>query len=58
MPFLLFYCVLPDLAVYLEPGFGFRFVIFTVTSDFLFVLCIPFFILFYLLLTVIIFYFL
>ena len=42
MPFLLFYCVLPDLAVYLEPGFGFRFVIF-MTSDFLFVLCIPLF---------------
>ena len=58
MPFLLFHCVLPDLAVYLEPGFGFRFDIFTATSDFLFVLCIPFFILFYLLLTVIIFYFL
>ena len=42
MPFLLFYCVLPDLAVYLKPRFGFRFVIF-MTSDFLFLLCIPFF---------------
>ena len=57
MPFLLFYCVLPDLAVYLEPGFGFRFVIFTVTSDFLFVLCIPCFILFYLFSCLLLFYF-
>ena len=41
MPFLLFYCVLPDLAVNLEPRFGFRLAFF-MASDFLFVLCIPF----------------
>ena len=47
MPFLLFYCVLPDLAVNLEPRFGFRLAFF-MASYFLFVLCIPFFMLFYL----------
>ena len=46
-PFLLFYCVLPDLAVYLGSRFGLRFDVF-MASDFLFVLCIPFFMLFYL----------
>ena len=47
MPFLLFYCVSPDLAVNLEPRFGFHLAFF-MASDFLFVLCIPFFMLFYL----------
>ena len=45
-PFLLFYCVLPDFAVYLGSRFGLRFDVF-MASDFLFVLCIPF-MLFYL----------